>query len=202
MTSMEKLRDLFAGAGLPEETRQIYTQAENTRDLMKGLQVQFGKNEVELRQHEEQLMALEKALAVEQERIRKGGLSASEETMILRRIKRLEKQCSIVDNLVAIYSDNVNLHLNLIAKIQEMEAMRLRGVSEDAIDRLLEEVGENLESYKRGRLAAESGGGPTMAVSRSQEAKELDAIKQRILGSKQPNVLPAVEEPRPRRDVE
>lgn len=202
MTAMDKLKSLFQRADIPPETREVFAQAGNARELMKGLQGLLGKNEPELRENEEQLIAIEKALIREEDRLRRGGLTPTEETTLLRRIQRLAMQRGRLENLVSIYNQNITLLLNLLAGVQEMDAMRLRGVTEDEIDRLVQEMEDNLEVYNRVSLAAEGGPAPVQAADRPREAKELDAIKQRILGAKQPSVPHGAEEPRPQRDLE
>ena len=46
-----------------------------------------------------------------------------------------------------IYERNMNLHLNLIGKIQQMEAMKLGGVDEAKIDQIVMDFEEKLEKY-------------------------------------------------------
>ena len=116
MSVMDKLKNLFQRADLPDETRQLYLNAANPRDLVKGLETLRGRNEIDLRENEEELIGLEKAIILEENTIRKGGQTPTEETIILRRIERLEKQRGNLEKQVAIYNENVNLHLNLIAK--------------------------------------------------------------------------------------
>ena len=194
MSVMEKLRSLFQRTDLPDETRQLYQHAANPKDLIKGLETLRARNEIELRENEEELIGLEKAVALEENSIRKGGLTPTEETMILRRVERLEKQRANLGKQVSIYNENVNLHLNLIAKIQEMEAMRSRGVGEEQIDRLVDEVEDHVEEYKRVGIAAEDGSNMITAVDQSAERRRLEEIKTRIVGTKESRVQ-AVEEP-------
>jgi hypothetical protein len=182
LSVMDKLKNLFQRAEVPDDARDIYLKAANSRELLKGLEAQRGRNEMELREHEDQLIALEKSLLLEEDRIRKGGLSPTEEATILRRIERYGNQRDSLEKLVGIYNGNVNFHINLIAKIQEMEAMRSRGVSEDQIDRLIGEVEENLEIYKRESLAGENTAQMPEAVNNSDERKRLAEIKNRIIG--------------------
>ena len=199
MSIMEKLKGLFQRADLPDETRQLYLHAANPRDLVKGLETLRGRNEIDLRENEEQLIGLEKAMTAEENSIRKGGLTATEETIILRRLERLGKQRANLEKQVSIYNENVNLHLNLIAKIQEMEAMRSRGVGEDEIDRLVDEVQDNVEEYKRVRIAAEDGSNMVSAVDEAAERRRLDEIKKRIMGVTEEPQAPVVAEPLPKK---
>jgi hypothetical protein len=195
---MDKLKALFQRADLPDETRQLYQNASNTRDLVKGLETLRGRNEIDLRDAEESLIALEKAMIAEENSIRNGGLTPTEEMIVLRRIERLGKQKANLDKQVAIYNENVNLHLNLISKIQEMEAMRSRGIEEDEIDRLSNDMEDHVEEYKRVSIAAEDGTSVPSAIDESAERKRLDEIKQRILGVKEPPKVQIVEEPLPK----
>jgi hypothetical protein len=199
MSVMEKLRTLFQREDLPDETRQLYLNSANPRDLIKGLETLRGRNEIELRENEEELIGIEKAILLEENAIRKGGLTPTEETIILRRIERLEKQRANLEKQVSIYNENVNLHLNLIAKIQEMEAMRSRGVGEEQIDRLVDEVEDHVEEYKRISIAAEGGENTVSAVDESAERRRLEEIKKRIVGPKEEPKESTVNEPLPRK---
>ena len=199
MSVMEKLKNLFQRADLPDETRQLYLNAANPRDLIKGLETLRGRNEIELRENEEELIGIEKAIILEENAIRKGGLTPTEETIVLRRIERLEKQRANLEKQVSIYNENVNLHLNLIAKIQEMEAMRSRGVGEEEIDRLVDEVEDHVEEYKRVSIAAEGGANTISAVDEPAERRRLEEIKKRIVGAKEEPKAQTVEEPLPRK---
>jgi len=185
MSIMEKLKSLFQREDLPDETRQLYQNSANPRDLIRGLEAQRGRNEIDLRDNEEQLISLERAIGLEEESIRKGGLTPTQETIVLRRIERLEKQRANLEKQVSIYNENVNLHLNLISKIQEMEAMRSRGVSEDEIDSLVDDVQDHVEQYKRVSIAAESSTNTASAVDDSAERRRLEEIRKRIVGVKE-----------------
>ena len=182
MSVMEKLKNLFQSADLPEETRQIYNRAASPRELLKELEALRGRNEIDLRECEEQLLGVEKAIALEEQAVRRGGLTPTEETIALRRIERLQKHRANSERQAIIYNENVNLHMNLIAKIQELEAMRSRGVAEEEIDRLIEEVETSVTQYKRVGIAAESGAAASSAVDESAERRRLEELKRRILG--------------------
>jgi hypothetical protein len=195
MSVMEKLKSLFQRADLPDETRQLYQHSANPRDLVKGLEALRGRNEIELRECEEELIGLEKAVLAEETSIRQGGLTATEETIGLRRIERLEKQRTNLGKRVSIYNENVNLHLHLIAKIQEIEAMRSRGVGEEQIDRLVEDVEHHVEEYKRVSIAAESGSNTFSAVDESAERRRLEEIKKRIVNQQEESKMQSGVEP-------
>ncbi len=185
MSVMEKLKNLFQREDLPDETRRIYFESASPRDLIKGLEALRGRNEIELREGEEDLIGMEKDIRLEEESIRRGGMSPAEETVVLRRIERLQKQLANLERQVSIYNENVNLHLNLIARIQELEAMRSRGVGEDEIDRLIERVAGSLQEYRRVGLAAEGGSVLQPAVDSSAERRRLEELKKKIVGAKE-----------------
>jgi hypothetical protein len=178
---MDKLKTLFQRTDVPDDAREVYLKAANPLELLKGLVAQRGRNEMELLEHEDQLIALEKSLISEENKVRRGGLSPTEEATILRRIERYRTQRDNLEKLVGIYNGNVNFHSNLIARIQEMEAMRSRGVSEDQIDQLVGEAEEHLERYKRESLAGASTTQVQAAVNDSAERTRLAEIKKRIL---------------------
>ena len=194
MSVMEMLKALFQSPDLPDETRQIYRDAGNPRDLIKGLEILRGRNEIDLRENEQELIGLEKAIALEEDGVRKGGLTRTEETIALRRIDRLEKQKANIERQVSIFNQNVNLHLELIAKIQEVEAMRSRGVDEDQIDGVVNDVEDSVQNYRRVSIAAESGSAVAPAVDEAAERRRLEEIRRRIMGQEEKARTPVVED--------
>jgi hypothetical protein len=202
MGLIDKLKDVLLGADLPEETREVFETASSAREIVKGLEVQLGKNELDLRENEEHLITIEKSLLKEEVQLRKGGLTPTQETILLRRIERLEKQRGILENLVTIYNEKVNLHLNLISKIQQMEAMRANNVKEELVDNVVEDVGEHLAEFRRVRLAGADGERQTRLKERDEEQQRLQAIKKRVLSATATENSASTQKKREQIDVE
>ena len=182
MNLMEKLTGLFQRPEVPDEMRDVFARAKDPRDLLKGLETLRGRNEIELRDAENDLATVEQALAGETDRIVKGELTPAVKTSVLRRIERLEKQLANLQARATIFNENVNLHLNLIARIQEIQAMELRGVDEDRIDEILVEADAQLSDYRRTFLAQGEGERPAAKAEQTAEQQRLEALEKRLKG--------------------
>ena len=74
----------------------------------------------------------------------------------------------------------MNLHLNLIGKIQDVEAMNLRGVNEGRIDAIIMGFEENLEKYNETMHAAEVLDTTSVANASMHEERELQDLEREI----------------------
>lgn len=181
MALMDRLRQMFAGAALPAETRSVFARSSSPRDLLRGLEELRLRNEMEMHELEEELGAVEKAQVLEEDRVRKGDLTPTVKTATLRKVERLRKQVATLDARLAIYNENINLHLDLISRVQKVDAMEMRGVGEDQIDDLMEQVNDSVKLYARTQLAGrEAGDAP--AVNRQAEAERHAALERELLG--------------------
>jgi hypothetical protein len=177
----EKLKRLFSRKEVPEEARELYEKANNTRELLKGLDAILTRNEVESRELTKEIAALEGKEKEEEAKVKSGDVTGRQKRNTLLLIRRMRKQLDNLDHRLRIYDRNMNLHLNLIGKIQDMEAMQLRGVKEEQIDEILLDFESNMEDYAGTLTAAsivESGAGELD----SREERELKKIEEEILG--------------------
>lgn len=158
----------------------------NARDSIRELESLRGQNEMELQDYQAQLIAVDKALIACQGKLRAGGLTAIEETLALREIERYEKRRAVLENLVTIYSNNVNVQLDLLAHLQRVEAMRLRSVNEDDIDRIVEQVEESLHACSRVALAVDAGPKASLSMIGEGERRRLEDVRRRALAGESP----------------
>ena len=149
----DKLKALLSRHPVSEETLNIVTKAKSTRELLHGLDALHTRNEMEFNEVTREIENLEGIETGEMERVRGGTLSDRRKKNALLKIRRLRKQMENLDNRLKIYDHNMSLHLNLIGKVQEMEAMSMRGISETEIDKILIDFEEKLEGYM-GSLAS------------------------------------------------
>lgn len=196
MKLMDRLKALFLRSDIPAETRDAFARASTPAELVRILEDLSGRNGIELKRAEQDLFAVSEALGTEEARIRQGGLAQVVKTSVLRTIERLRKQRDNLDARASIFNGNINLHLNLIARIQEMEAMELRGVKEDDIDEILTDVQEELQEYRRDIQAGREGEPAVTTVGRSAEQERLDDLERELTGTgKKRDVEPKPKKP-------
>ena len=152
---IDKLKAMLTRHPVSEETMQVVEKAGTTRELLHGLDALHTRNEMEFNEVTREIEKLEAIEEGEGGAIRAGELSERRKRNALLRIRRLRKQMENLDNRLKIYDRNMSLHLNLIGKVQEMEAMSLRGVSEKEIDKIVLDFEEKLDSYMNTMASAQ-----------------------------------------------
>lgn len=184
MSLFSKLKQVFGGGKVPDDMVEAFTSSENTKELLGNIDKLITRNQVEIKTQEKQLLKLGTMEEEDVDKVRAGTLSGVTRRMALRNIKRLRKQISNVEDRLNIYDKNINLHLNLIGKIQQMEAMQLRGVSEEEIDTVIMDFEANFEAYT---AALEAGEDIEAHASRlASDEKELEALESELQGKTEP----------------
>ncbi|RME74432.1 MAG: hypothetical protein D6785_15885 [Planctomycetota bacterium] len=178
---IEKLKALFSRSEIPEETKSLLSKAQTTQELLQGLDELLTRNELEFNELNREITQLEEIEQEEMAKIREGNLPPRAKQNTLLYIKRLRKQMDNLQNRLYIYDKNINLHLNLIAKIQDMEAMALKGVDEKDIDKIIVDFQTNLERYMDSVVAAEAAEEYVVDLG-DKERAELEALEKEIVG--------------------
>lgn len=189
----EKLKNIFYRKEVPQEARDIYERSRNTRELLRGLDELLTRNEVEFRELSKEIVALEGKQKEEEAKIKEGKITGRQKRNALLSIRRLRKQLDNLDHRLRIFDRNMNLHLSLIGKVQDIEAMQLKGVQEEHIDEILLDFESHLEDYAETLTAAsvvEAGA----AELDAKEEKELRQIEEEILGEKAERAVEEEEE--------
>ncbi len=177
MALLDKIRALFGGTGVTEETRNALDKAASTDELLGELDTLVTRNEMkcaELTTEIEKLELIEKDIA---DKVRAGTLAGLNKSTALHRIQRIRKQKENYHFRLKIYHKNINMQMNLIGKIQEMEAMEMAGLEESKIDEILLKAEERTEQYERlttaGKVLDEMRG--RVSVAEERELAELEA---------------------------
>lgn len=177
----DKLKALLSRHPVNEETLQVVAKARTTRELLHGLDALHTRNEMEFNEVTREIENLEQIEEGEMDRVRGGTLSDRRKKNALLKIRRLRKQMENLDNRLKIYDHNMSLHLNLIGKVQEMDAMSMRGISEQEIDKILIDFEEKLESYM-GSLASAKVVEDTALIPEVASEMELREIESEVMG--------------------
>jgi hypothetical protein len=176
----------------PAETIAIVDGAMSTKELLEGLDKQLTRNEVETRKLQKEITNIETQERDLVARVAGGIAEPRQKKFTLQQIQLLRKQMDNVDQRLAILHKNMTLHLNLIGKVQAMEAMQLQGVTEPTIEQVLEEFDSALADFQTTMETMHLG-----SISEHEVSTELDpelaAIEQEILKSAPEPTTPVAE---------
>lgn len=173
MALFERLRRLFALRALGDDARKAYQDAKSTAELLRRLDDVLTRNEVELGEVRKEVDRIESAERGECGKVREGKVEGRQKRYTLQTIKRLRHQLDNLEHRMAIYDRNITLHLNLIAKVQDMQAMSLRGVEETQIDEIITEFEQQLGEFTEAVRAGEA----SLAVVSDLVAEEDQALR-------------------------
>ena len=180
MSLFTRLGKMFSGGNMPDEAKAAFENSENTKDLLKKLDKVSTVNEVEMKGLEKQMLKLGEIETSEIDKVRAGKQNDVAKRLSLMEIKRLRKKQENLTDRLNIYDRNITLHLNLIGKIQQMEAMQLRGVSSEEIDDVIMDFEANFETYTEALAASEDFEAHASKVEADQEA--LNEIEKEVAG--------------------
>jgi hypothetical protein len=192
MKIMEKLKALFHRGDVPSEARDAFDSAGNTKDLLRNLDLILTKNEIEFNDLKSEIDRVDAILSEEEGKIKEGSAAGRQRRYTLQYIKRLRSHLDNLDHRMTIFDKNINLHINLIGRIQDMEAMALRGVDEEQIDKIILDFESHLGRYQDVIRAGESGFESTTNIA-EREDRDLEALEREILGKEK--VASAEEKP-------
>ncbi|GIW70693.1 MAG: hypothetical protein KatS3mg102_0235 [Planctomycetota bacterium] len=181
MALLDRIKSLFVRPDLPEETRRLFETARSTRELLHGLDRLLTHNEVELNELDRELAKLEALERSEAAKVRAGVVDGRRKKSVLFQIQRLRRQMDLYEQRQRIYRHNINLHLQLIGKIQEMEAMKLRGVDDKQIEEIALRFEESREKFEEAMHAVATLD-TSMELGAEREDRELEALEAELLG--------------------
>ena len=190
---VDKVKKLFARQEIPPDARELVRNATDMRDVLRGLDELITRNEMEVNNLTAEMEALESVEQGEVEKVREGSLPERSKNNVLRRIQRLRKQMDNLEERQRIYNRNINLQIELVGRIQALEAMELRGVDEDRIDSILAEYEEELTNYQSVLETEEIATGDL--VSQLDDSDELAALEGELVGAEPAAPAPAVPAP-------
>lgn len=177
MAWFEKFIKWVSGKRLPEETKTAL-ELDSPRLILSELDRLTTRNEMEIEKLNREIEYLEKMEREQIEKLKSRTVGERSKRVVLRTIQRLRMQMDNLENRITIYENNVRLHLALIGRLQQMEAMELSGVSEEEIDEVLYDFESTLEEYEEKLQSArlvERTEAPKEAVSDEEALRNLEA---------------------------
>ena len=182
MSLFDSLKSMLAGPEVPPETREAVTRATGYRELLAAIDRICTANEVKLREIEREIRSLEGVERSEIERLREDQPSEREKKLILQRIERVRKQIRILDDKIDIHTKNIDLHQNLMGKIQRVESMSMQAIDEKLIDEVLGDFEEQFERYKNVMHAGMAADEVSTSPLTSKDRASLRALEEELLG--------------------
>lgn len=147
-SSWETIKGWFRRTPLTPEAERVMEGAQGPKELLEGLDALITRNELAVRGIHKEIEALESVEKAEQERIRSRELPERSRNNVLRRIQRLRTQMDGLEERLRIYNRNIQLQVQLIGRVQALDAMQLRGVDEETIEHILTSYEEQLDLYR------------------------------------------------------
>lgn len=147
-SSWETIKRWFRKSPLTPEAEKVIDGAGGPKELLAGLDGLITRNELAVRGIHREIEALEAVERVEKDRIRGGDLPDRSRNNVLRRIQRLRTQMDGLEERLRIYNRNIQLQVQLIGRVQALDAMQLRGVDEETIEHILSSYEEQLDLYR------------------------------------------------------
>jgi hypothetical protein len=178
MSLLDDIKKRFRGIDMPEDTRRIIEEAESPANLIQRVEDLKAQNLLDLHELENRALLLDRKMQEESDALNRAG-AEGEADIHARRIELYEAERDSLRGRMALYSDNARMHLSIISKVQELEAMRARGVSERLLDNLAESSKEEAGIDARVRMAAEEISQSLGTRTQQERASALEAIKKR-----------------------
>ena len=175
---MNKIKDLFDLKALPEEVKDTIRGARDARALIKTLDLVLTKNEIEYNELKKDIARVEGLLKAEEGKIQAETLRPRQKRYTLLSVKHLRAHLNNLDHRMDIYDANINLHITLISRVQDIEAMSAHGVNEEAIDKIILDFGESLNQFGDTVRAstASLGDAPTTTAEYEKELYDLEKM--------------------------
>lgn len=184
MNLLERIKMMLTGSA--GEAEQVIKDAHSTREMLEHLDELITQNEVELRKTRQELARLELSERASIENIKSGRVGDREKEFVLLQIKRTRTQMSNLKLKADILNKNIELHMNLVGKIQAMEAMDLRGIEQNVVERVMLDFEEGMEKF---RDSVHTGEGVTQTreeVLTSKDKEDLRKLEKEIMGEAPP----------------
>jgi hypothetical protein len=177
---LDRIKQMIKGTS--GEAEQVIKDAHSTLEMLDHLDELITRNEVELRKTRQELARLELSERASMENIKSGRVGEREKEFVLLQIKRTRTQMGNLKLKADILNKNIELHMNLVGKIQAMEAMDLRGIEQSVVERVMLDFEEGMEKF---RDSVHTGEGVTQSrdeVLTNKDKEELRKLEKEILG--------------------
>jgi hypothetical protein len=182
MSILERIKDMIRGhTGV---TEQAIRNASSTREVLEHIDDLITTNEVELRKTRNELARLEMSERAAVENVKSGRVGDREKEFVLLQIKRTRGQMDSLKLKADILNKNIELHMNLVGKIQAMEAMDLRGIEQSMVEKVMLDYEEGMEKFREAVHSGEEVTKKKDGVLTARDKEDLRKLEAEILGEK------------------
>ena len=178
---------------LPDWLKRLVYRSDGTRspkEALQDLDAIVTRNEMGLAALRSEIEKVDAELHTEENKIRGQAVVGWEKRFVLQSVRRLRTHLINLDRRMGIYDKNLTVALALIGKVEDMEAMSLRGVNTEEIDRVLLDFEEQMAKY------LDVVGFSIEPTDPVQEERELEELEKEILGVREIPVEEDAEEER------
>jgi hypothetical protein len=184
MNLLERIKQMIGRTS--GEAEQVIKDAHSTLEMLDHLDELITRNEVELRKTRQELARLELSERASMENIKSGRVGEREKEFVLLQIKRTRTQMGNLKLKADILNKNIELHMNLVGKIQAMEAMDLRGIEQSVVERVMLDFEEGMEKFRDAVHTGESVTQTRDDVLTNKDKEELRKLEKEIMGEAPP----------------
>ena len=175
---VKKLKALFSAARQPTPALKTTGAGPDLPATLIELDRSLTSNEVQVERLQQEILQLEKNESREIARIRSRELSKREERFALQTVKQLRNRLQQLEQRILIHRRNIDVNLNLIAKIEDIKAMQMKGIAEEQIDDIVSEFSASLDEYLDTVSSVELAAGEPELVTLPQD--ELEQLKAEV----------------------
>ncbi|MGE0434778.1 MAG: hypothetical protein AB7S36_21160, partial [Planctomycetota bacterium] len=186
MNLLDRVKQFLTGTELPPEAREKLEKALNYRDLLEALDRVCTANEVKLRELELEIGKLEAVERSEVEQLKEDGVTDRQKKLVLQRIQRVRRNIQMLDDKIDIHTKNIELHQNLMGKIQRIESMSLQAVDDELISEVVSDFEEQFDKYKSVLHTGEAAEQKVASPLSTKDRVELKKLEEELLGKKEP----------------
>lgn len=179
MSLLDDIKRFFRGVDMPEDDQLVIEGAESPMALIRQMEERKAKNLMDLREIEDRALLVERKIQEEAIALNVAGLSEGSQNIHARRLQMLEADRAAMQGRMDVFASNANMNLAVIHKIQEMDALRARGVTETLLDSLAETTKTEALRDSRVRMAASEVSEITHSRATTEQSSALEAIKKK-----------------------
>ena len=185
MNLLDRVKQFLTGAELPPEAREKLEKALNYRDLLEALDRVCTANEVKLRELELEIGKLEAVERSEIDQLKEEDITDRHKKIVLQRVQRIRRQISLLDDKIDIHTKNIELHQNLMGKIQRIESMSLQAVDDDLISEVVTDFEDQFEKYRAVLHTGDAAEQRVVSPLSTRDRVELKRLEEELLGKKE-----------------
>ena len=148
MSLIERIRSFLQASSESEHAKDLAEKAADTSELLRSLDTLLTKHGIEQSDVEEALAETEREVERLSNELNLPGITEREKNRLLSKLRLTVKKVENLEGRFEVYEKSMHMHLNLLGRVQKIEAMALTGVSDEEIEKIIENYEEKKEEYR------------------------------------------------------